>query len=149
MDKGADMKKIRKYLSLALCLCITTYTLPAVANTSSTNMDTDYTRVELSDEQMASAVGAGNVDATMADYKIGEAAVAVLANRSILQCTYTLDVVDTNGGFVESIATGTILNGEALVVSGTPIGTQKTVIQARIWNSGVPGLESKDTSWSN
>lgn len=143
------MKKIRKFLSLALCLCITTYTLPATANNTGINMESEYSRVELTDEQMSLAVGAGNVDATMADYKVGEAAVVVLANRSILQCTYTLDVVDTSGGFVESLATGTILNGEALIVSGTPTGTQKSVIQARIWNSGVPGLESKDTSWSN
>lgn len=143
------MKKIRKYISLALCLCISIYTLPVMAFTSSMDMNDEYSKIKLSDEQMMLAVGAGNVDATMADYTVGEAAVAVLANRSIVQCSYTLDAVDVNGVFLESLAAGTILNGEALVVTGTPLGTQKNVIQVRIWNSGVPGLESKDTSWSN
>ena len=138
------MKTLRKYLSLLLCLCVSTYALPVFASTAT--VKDHYVKIELSDTAMAQAVGGnGNVDATMSEYKNGVAS-AVIANRSSLQTNYTLSVIDTNGGVVETLASGVLDTDQAMVVSGTPTDQNGAWVQVRVWNSGVPGLEAVDTS---
>lgn len=142
------MKMLRKYLSLTLCLCIFTYSMPSFAQAST--VYSEYFKVELSDDVMAQTFGAsGHVDAQMADYKLaGSLAEAILANRSTLYCSYELNVIDTTGVVTETLVTGTLEPNAALIVSGTPTVAYNNIIQVRLWNSGVPGLESKDTSWA-
>ena len=142
------MKTLRKFLTLVLSLCMATYALPGFAYSLSS--EGNAAKVELTDEAMSQAVGAGNVDATMADIRnVDTTAKAVIVNRSILYCTYAMNVVDVNGGLVASLASGTLSPGAALQLTGVlPIGAPK-IVQAKITNSGVPGLLSLDTSWAN
>ena len=142
------MKTLRKFLSLVLSLCMATYALPGFAYSLSSV--SNAVKVELTDEAMSQAVGAGNVDATMADIRNADTtAKAVIVNRSILFCTYEMNVVNTNGGLVASLASGTLSPGAALQLIGVlPTGAAK-IVQAKITNSGVPGLLSLDTSWAN
>ncbi len=140
------MKKLRKSLSLLLCLCIATYTSPVFAFAT---VKGDFSKVELSDAALDQAVGgSGSVDATMSDYSSGQAS-AVLANRSTLYCTYALSTVDINGTILETFKTGSIAPGEALVVAGTPTDPTQKFIQARVWSPGIPGIEAKDSSFGN
>ncbi len=141
------MKKLRKYISALLCLCMTCYTLPSFAG-SNQSIDTGVSIVELSDAEMSKLVGAnGSVDANVADYKqYGGQAKAVFANRSSLYCTYTLNATDINGNILEVLETGQIAPGEAIVSVGTPTNSSVNTIVGRIWNTGVPGLDSKDFS---
>ena len=142
------MKNLRKYISIILCLCISAYSMPSFALISSENGE--YYKMELTDEMMGQTFGAsGHVDAQMADYKVaGSLAEAVLANRSTLYCQYTLNVIDVNGLVLETLAEGTLETNAAIIVSGTPTVIDNAIIQAKLWNNGVPGLESKDTSWA-
>ncbi len=140
------MKTLRKCLSLVLSLCIATYALPGLA--SSASSETNAVKVELTDQAMSQAVGAGNLDATMADVRNADTVVrATLSNRSILTCTYTMNVVDTNGVLVSALASGSLAPNAAAMISATPAAGLTKIIQARITNSGVPGLLSVDTSW--
>jgi hypothetical protein len=124
-----------------------TYAMPGFAYTTSS--EADAVKVELTDEAMSQAVGAGNVDATMADYTVGSStAQAVIANRSVLSCDYSLSVTDVNGVVTEVLVSGNIAPDTALVVSGTPSNPSAFLIQAKITNSGVPGLLSLDSSWA-
>ncbi len=142
------MKTLRKVLSVVLSICMATYALPGFAYTTAS--DAGAVKVELTDKAMSQAVGAGNVDATMADYAgQGSAAKAVIANRSILTCTYSLSVVDTDGAITEVLASGSVGPDKALVVSGTPSSASAFLIQAKITNAGVPGLLSLDSSWGS
>lgn len=142
------MKNLRKYLSIILCLSVSAYSMPSFALMSFDNGE--YFKMELTDEMMGQTYGAsGHVDAQMADYKIaGSLAEAVLANRSTLYCDYTLNVLDGAGVVTETLASGTLAPNSALIVSGTATVEYKAIVQVRLWNSGVPGLESKDTSWA-
>jgi len=138
------MKTLRKYFSVLLCLCMATYTSPVFAFTV---VKADFVKVELSDAQLDQAVGgSGSVDATLADYSTG-AASAVFANRSTLYCTYRLSTIDSNGNVLEIMKTGDLAPGQAIVVSGTPTSPDQKYVQARIWNNGLPGIESKDASF--
>lgn len=141
------MKKLSKYITALLCLCMTCYTLPSFAS-SNQSIDTGVSIVELSDAEMSKLVGAnGSVDANVADYKqAGGQAKAVFANRSTLSCSYTLNATDTNGNVLEVLETGTVAPGEAIVAVGTPADSSVNTIVGRIWNAGVPGLDSKDFS---
>ncbi len=144
------MNTWRKYLSYVLCLCISSYALPAFAYVDAG--EAQAIKVELTDEQMRQAVGAGQIDATMADLRIGDTvASAVVANRSFtLQVNYTLDVINVNGGVIETLDSGVLAAGEAKIISGAPTvpigGGQGYWVQARVWNSGMPGFEAIDTS---
>lgn len=142
------MNKLRKHISLWLCICLSVYSLPSLAYTSNDN--NEFVKVELTDSMMGQLYGAsGHVDAQMADYKVaGSLAEAVLANRSTLYCQYTLNVIDVNGLVLETLASGTLETNAAIIVTGTPTVIDNAIIQARLWNNGVPGLESKDTSWA-
>lgn len=143
------MKTLRKYLSVFLCLCISAYAVPSFAVTASSAPE--FYKAELSDVELDKAVGAsGSVDANLADYTVrGSKATAVFANRSSLQVTYSLDVVNINGAVLENLATGYLSQSSAILVSGIPTVAENYRIQARTWNSGVPGLESKDSSWAS
>lgn len=141
------MKIFRKFMSVVLSLCMATYALPGFAYT--TFSDVDAVKVELTNEEMSQAIGAGSVDATMADYTVqGGVAEAVIANRSILFCDYSLSVTDVNGGVTEVLVSGNMAPDTALVVSGTPTAPGAFLIQSKITNVGVPGLLSLDSSWA-
>lgn len=141
------MKAIREVLTGLLAICLSFNMVPAFAAVSSAQ---DMVKVELTDSELASAVGAGAVDATMADYAGGGAtAKAVIANRSTLVCDYTLSVVNASGGVLEVLASGSINPDTAMLVSGTPVSTPGQVVQIHITNAGVPGLEARDTYWAN
>jgi len=143
------MKTLHKYLSYVLCLCITSYALPVFASGSTTLEETAF-KVELTDAAMRQVVGAsGNVDATMADYAVGgRQAQAVIANRSTVGVNYSLDVVNSDGVSIENLSAGSIGSDVAAIISGTPTVAQNKYIQVRVWNTGIPGLESKDSSWA-
>ena len=141
------MKKFKKLFAYVLCICISGYGLPVAAKTDPAS---NVVRVELTDDQLAAAVGGnGSVDATLADYTVaGSEAQAVIANRASVSASYVLNVVDSNGNVLENLVSGTINSGEALLIRGTPTVAENSKVQVRVWNSGVPGLESKDTSWA-
>jgi hypothetical protein len=136
------MKTLRKIISLLLCLCVSTYALPVFAVTA---VKGEAIKVELSDAALEQAVGGGNVDATMSEYT-GGVATAVLANRSTMETNYTLSVINANGAVTETLASGVLLQDQAIIVSGTPANASNSWIQARIWNGTFTGLEAKDTS---
>lgn len=138
------MKTLRKFLSLVLSLCIATYALPGFAYTVSS--EADAVKVELTDEAMNQAVGAGAVDATLVDIRFGDpVAKAVIANRSILFCDYSLSVVDSNGNVITTLTSGSLAPDTAIVASGA-IQYGQSFFQAKITNSGVPGLVSLDSA---
>jgi len=101
---------------------------------------------------MERAVGGnGSVDVVMADYTLGGTkAEAVIANRFSLPCNYELNLTDSNGNVIETLASGTIDPYTAKVISGTPPvgGTNNRYIQARVWHPSFPGMEAKDSSWA-
>lgn len=144
------MKKLRKFITALLCLCMTCYSLPSFA-ISGQSVDTGVSIIELSDAEMDKLVGAnGSVDADVSDYKVYSGqAKAVFANRSTLPCSYTLDATDINGNVLEVLESGIVAPGEAIVAVGTPTASNVNTIVGRIWNSGVPGLSSKDFSIIN
>ena len=140
------MKTLRKYFSLLLCFCVSTYALPAFATTA---VKGDFVKVELSDTALDQAVGGnGSVDATMSDFKSGSPS-AVIAYRSTETCSYTMSVVDMNGAVVETFVEGSIAPGTALVISGTPVNSGYNRVQTRVWSPGVPGIESLDASFGD
>jgi hypothetical protein len=133
-------------------MTMTCYCVPALAFIAVGNADSDAVVVNaLSDQEMAQLIGAnGSVDADVADYKsVGGQASAVFANRSTLPCTYALNATDINGNVLEVLQTGTLNPGEAAVAVGVPTVENANAITGRIWNSGVPGLESIDFSIAN
>lgn len=141
------MNTLRKCMSAALCLSVSVYTMPGFAF-SNTDVNDDAVKVELSDLEMSQVVGAGSVDATLADYKKGGAtAEAVFVNRAVMSVNYQLVVTDTSGNVLEVLQSGTLNPATGVVVHGTPTVANALRIQARIWNGGMPGLESKDSSW--
>jgi len=146
------MKKIYKCLNVIICVCLSAYSVPVLANASQV-YDTTAVKIEISNSDMGNIVGAnGNVDATMVDYTIaGSKATAVFTNRfTVGTVSYSLDVVDTNGNVLENLAMGNIGIDSSILVSGTPTITTNPnkYIQARIWHAGLPGLVSKDSTWA-
>jgi len=140
---------LRKYLSLVLCLCVSIFNMPVYASTSSNAAEEEYVKVELTDAAMSKAVGAGQVDATMVDFHKGDSQVqAVVVNRSTtLDCTYELNLVNVNGVVLQTLTSGSLPMGSAKLISTPTPVTDADIFQVRLWNGGVPGLESKDTSW--
>lgn len=146
------MKKMYRVIAALLCMTMMCYSVPTLAVVA--NGDVDYDEVvvnALSDQEMEQLVGAnGHVDADVADYKvIGSQATAVFANRSTVPCTFSLNATDINGNVLEVLQTGTLDPGEATVVHGIPTVGNANTIMGRIWNAGVPGLESQDFSMAN
>ena len=145
------LTKLRKLLTLLVCVSMSLYTLPSFASVEFSS-DKEMIKIDLSDSQMKEIIGAnGSVDATLADYTVaGSKATAVFTNRSTVgTVSYSLDVVGTNGNVLENLASGSIATDSSILVSGTPtITTNNKYIQARIWHGGLLGLESKDSSWA-
>jgi hypothetical protein len=142
----ANMKTLRKFLSLVLSFSIAAYALPGFAYTYTVPSETDTVKVELTDEAMNQAVGAGAVDATLADVRTGDSvAKAVIANRSILFCDYSLSVIDSNGNVIATLASGSLAPDTATVASGA-IQSGQAFFQAKITSPGVPGFMSIDSA---
>ncbi len=145
------MHTLRKYLCYVLSLCMSISSLPAFAQ-HAVPLPKGLQKVELTDTALAAAVGgSGSLDAVMTDYKLGGTkAEAVVANRTNLYCDYQLNLVDLNGVIVQTLASGTLAPNKAAVIKGTPPagGTNNRYIQARIFSTGLPGLESKDSSFA-
>ncbi|VAW62355.1 hypothetical protein MNBD_GAMMA08-2608 [hydrothermal vent metagenome] len=145
------VKKIKKGLTLLVCMSMSVYAIPSFAATNS--VEGESIKIELSDADMSAAIGAnGSVDATLADYTVaGSEATAVFTNRFTTgNVTYSLDVVSSNGTVLENLATGTILQNTSLLVKGTPTlpAPDNKYIRARIWHAGLLGLDSRDASWA-
>jgi len=144
------MSAMRKCLSLFLCLCVSTYTIPvfATAGSSAGNIF----KAELSDDELQKATGAGgSVDAVMVDYTLGgTTAKAVIANRTGLTANYTMNLTDSNGNLVEVLTSGQIFQNTAMMISGAPPfgGTTNRYIQVRVQVPVVPALEAVDVSWA-
>ena len=140
------MKKIKKIISLMLCVCISSYTLPVFAIQTVDDSSMEVQKIMLSDVEMNGLVGAGAVDATVSDYAGNGMAEAVFVNRSgSLACSYTLNEVDSYGVIVGEIASGLLSPNTAIIASGPLSTTQSGYgVEARIWHSSFLGLQSKD-----
>ncbi len=130
---------------------MTTFSLPLFAQSGPP--EAAAVKTELTDEQLKEAVGAGQVDAILADYNVGgEPAQALFVNRTSQNLNYSLSVINISGVVLETIESGMIASGTAKIVSGTPTlggpGGSNQVVQAKLWHAGLPGLQSKDTSWA-
>ena len=133
---------------LLLCPCLSIYSLPMFASSSQQVFAVKNT---LSEEQMEEIIGSGNVDVEMADYKLGgTTAVASVANRSILYVNYEMNLTDWNGNTLETLKSGSLAPGEAVLVRGQPPygGTKNKYIQIRAINTGLGAFEAIDTSWA-
>lgn len=119
------MKKLRKYIIALFCMCLTSYSASSFAE------DKQY------------------VDVNISDYKhVGGTANAVFANRSSTDCQYELVGLNIAGD-KEELASGTIVPGEAIVSTGTPLAGDTVAVYGRIWQPGkTHGLESKDMSFA-
>lgn len=144
------MNTLRKCMSLILCPCVSAYSFPVSAST--TYRPSDLVRVQLTDSEMAGAVGGnGNVDVEMADYKVGGAtATAVITNRFTMQCNYELNLIDQDGTVIQTLASGVIDPGVSMLVTGTPSRDELNGrrVQARVYQAGLPGFEAVDSSWA-
>lgn len=97
--------------------CISVFSL----SSSASNDQVVSESIELSDEKMQGVIGSGNVDVEMADYKVGgSTAKATLANRSLVPLLYEMNVVKVNGQIIETLTSGTIDPGQAMVITGNP-----------------------------
>ena len=146
MAKVITMKKMKKIISMFLCFAMMGYGFPALAvQTTDTKSSAEITVI--SDAEMQLLVGAGTVDAKVAEYASGEPAVAVFANRSnYSSATYTLYESNANGGFVADILSGSLAPGEAVIVSGPityPAGGY--MIQGKITQNTFPGIHAADS----
>lgn len=142
------MNTWRKCFSLILCPCLSAYSLPVFSNQGS---ELKPIVIEVSDQTMSQIVGSGNLDVTMSDYKLGgTTARAKVVNRSLLQATYELNLVSSNGVVIETLNSGVLAANSAALVEGRPPygGTENRYIQARVYIAGLPAIESKDSSWA-
>lgn len=134
------------YVGGALCSCVFT----VAASVASASEGVGARVIELSEQMMERIVGGGNIDVEMNEYKLGGTpASAKVANRTLLYVNYELNLTDTNGGTVQTLASGTLAPGEAALVSGAPPygGTSNKYIQIRAF-SGLGAMEAIDTSWA-
>lgn len=119
------MKKLRKYITAAFCLCIASYAVPSFAE------------------------GNEFLDVDVSDYKqVDGTAQAVFANRSGMDCQYTLTGISIAGA-EEILDSGTLAPGQAVVSVGTPVTTQTIGVSARMWQPGKnQGFEAIDASFA-
>ncbi len=146
------MYRLKRNFVFFLCLCMASYSIPvfAYALNSDDVSEDNVSKVELTDEAMQEIQGAGNIDATMLDYKVGGTqAQAILVNRSGTTATYVMDVVDFNSNVLEVLKTGQLPPGELRMVRGVPtlLGTQNRNIRITLQAFG--GHVSVDTSFAN
>lgn len=138
------MNVIKKIVSMVLCVCMSGYALPVFAQ--GTVIDGEEQMVMLTDAEMGELIGAGTVDAKLADYAQGENAVAVFANRTTLTASYSLEETDGIGNVQNVLATGDLLGGEAVIVSEPitlPAGGY--TLRATITTDSFQGITSVDT----
>ncbi len=144
------MKKMKRFISLVLCLCMSGYTLPVFAMQSLDVVDdVQQQKTVLSDVEMEQIVGAGNLDVKVVDYaSTSTHAKAVIVNHSTFEVQYTLTGVNFNGQLVEEIASGTIPGKTAIIASG-PVEDRGNVlaIHSKVWSVGVPSMSSRDSSY--
>lgn len=143
------MYTIKRYFVFLLCLCMSSYSLPAFAYISNTD-DKKSEKVELTDQAMEEIQGAGSLDATMVDYKVGgQIASAILVNRHS-NATYSLEVVDKYGQVLEVLDSGMTVYGETKIVSGKPtgLGTTNRKIRIRLESTSFAGFKAIDTSFA-
>ncbi|MCW9032168.1 MAG: DUF1800 family protein [Gammaproteobacteria bacterium] len=139
------MYTIKRYFVFILCLCMSSYSLPVFAY--ALDNEGEISKVELSDEAMGEIQGAGNIDATMLDYKVGGTqAQAIIVNRSGLNASYAMEVLDYNSNVLEILDEGMIGTGTLKMVTGTPTlpGTQNRIVRIRLQSTS--GHVSVDTS---
>ena len=143
------MKVLHKFLSLVLCLSLTTYTLPVFAVESL--QSEEIFKVELSDQEMQVAVGgSGSVDAVMSEYvkfdpNKSPVAEAVVTNRSNISVPYTLEVMALNGAPLEELASGSLAPGETKVISGIATVINKSSVRVKVGQAYGP--KAVDTAW--
>ncbi|VAW98378.1 hypothetical protein MNBD_GAMMA22-2475 [hydrothermal vent metagenome] len=146
------MYRLKRNFVFFLCLCMAGYSIPvlAYALNSDNVSEENVSKVELTDEAMQDIQGAGNIDATMLDYKVGGTqAQAIVVNRSGINATYVMDVVDFNNNVLEVLKTGQLLPNELKMVRGVPtlLGTQNRNVRISLQAFG--GHVSVDTSFAN
>lgn len=106
---------------------------------------------ELSEQVMEGIIGSGNVDVDIVKYRLGgTAAKASIANRSPLAVNYEMNLTDQDGVTVQTLTSGSLASGEAIVITGNPPygGTANQYIQVRAFNTSLPAMEAVDTSWA-
>ena len=142
------MNAIKRYFVFILCLCMSSYSLPVFAY--ALDSEGEVSKVELNDEAMGNIHGAGNIDATMLDYKVGGTlAQAIVVNRSGMTATYVLDVVDVSNNVLEVLAEGSLPPGQLQMVTGTPTLPGAQNRNVRITLRAYGGHISVDTSFAN
>lgn len=143
------MYTIKRYFVFILCLCMSSYSLPVFAYALD-NDDEVSDKVELSDEAMEKIQGAGNIDATMLDYKVGGTqAQAIVVNRSGMNAAYIMEVLDNNGNVLEVLQEGTLGPNGLKMVTAIPSlpGIQNRNIRIKLQSFG--GHVSVDTSFAS
>lgn len=143
------MYTLKRYFVLILCFCISTYNISFFAY--AIGNEEDVARVELSDETMAQTMGAGNLDATMLDYKVGGTeAQAIIVNRAFVDAQYSLEVIDFSGNVLEVLNEGVLPQGQLTMVTGTPTltGALNRYVRIRLYVDGLGGYQSMDTSFA-
>ncbi len=141
------MKKIKKFVSLVLCVCMTGYAFPVFASQNVNDSELDVQVIVLSDTEMNELVGAsGNLDVNVSDYHTGDAeATVVFANRSGSHVDYVI-----NGGSYVShsavLGSGNISPNSAIIVTVPVVDPAVTwSIQGVMTVSGTT-LEAVDVS---
>ena len=132
-------KKIKKIISLMLCVCISSYTLHVFAMQSVASSEMEIQKIMLSDVEMNGLVGGyGALDAKVSDYSDGDTvASAVFINRTTISSSYQLVEADSNGNLISLIAYGGLNPNTAIIATG-PFTGAGNVIQANIWADGFP-----------
>lgn len=135
------MKSVKKMVSLLVSACMMMYAVPGSAFN-----DTEESKVELTEEQMANAVGAGGLDVAVEDY-FGGSSSATITNRTFIPTFYTMNVTDINGNHIETIQSGSVTQFTSATVSGTPSFSlsQGHVVNVNTVNPGAPGVTATDT----
>lgn len=136
------MKKFKRILALMLSVSMATYALPGYSMGS---VEEDAVLTDLTDKQLEAAVGAGNVDATVADYRTNGQAVAVFSNRSLFTVDYSLDALDSGGNVIENLASGVMGPDQSLLVTGNQTVSGPRIVRATL--GGTLVLRAEDTSW--
>lgn len=139
---------LRKCLSIVLSVCLSVTALPgfsAVPDTEAAAL------TRLSDAELNEVVGAGQLDATIADHRVSAtghvSVVAVLANRSGISSPYFLEALDTGGNVLAVLASGTVFQNQALVVNGQYDQATTDWSTVRIvFGSGVLNIRAEESS---
>ena len=141
------MKKMKKLISITLCIAMTGFGFPAMAVQQSDIAESKAEVTVLNDAVLEQLVGAGAVDVKVAEYALGEPAVAVFSNLSLYYpAYYTLYESNANGDFVGAITSGSLAPGQAIIASG-PIANRGGgyMIQGEITSTLFSGIHASDS----